>query len=258
MARLLVLVALSGSAGALLGLLKHPTPRDPAGDLIFGASAAVASARAAEDRARAAEARATRVEQELAAANARIAALRAVGAEQELSDALEAERLGVARLMKDSTVIWGDERRRVMAAIVRESRRNGLDPVLTAAVIHVESGFNPFAVSPVGARGLMQIMPPTAQWLLEKDDDTRNDRLRAAALFNPVLNVELGTAYLAQLMKRFDGDLTKALIAYNAGPGVARSLHRGSTAWRRLERYPKNVLATYRSFLMPPQQIAAR
>ena len=130
--------------------------------------------------------------------------------------------------------------------------------MLVAAVIQVESRFDPFAVSGVGACGLMQLMPPTAQWLLAKENDSVNDKLRPAHLFNPVLNIELGTTYLAQLMDRFDGDLTQALIAYNAGPGVARSLKRGSKAWRRLEAYPKSVLAAYKALLLPQQQLAAR
>jgi soluble lytic murein transglycosylase-like protein len=59
-------------------------------------------------------------------------------------------------------------------------------------------------------------------------------------------------------MNRFDGDLQLALIAYNAGPGVAHSLRRGSRAWRRLEVYPKSVLAAYSTLLVPPQALASR
>jgi soluble lytic murein transglycosylase len=239
----------ASAAGAAIGLVKQPDPGEHVDDLAFVAAAAIETARAAQDRAR-------RAEHELASATIRIQALSAAGAEQELADFQEAERMGVSRLMKDSTALWGDERRRVMAAIVRESRRNGLDPALVAAVIHVESRFDPFAVSGVGACGLMQLMPPTAQWLLEKASDPA--RIRPAHLFNPVLNIALGTSYLAQLMDRFDGDLTRALIAYNAGPTVARSLRRGSRSWRRLETYPKNVLAAYRTVLSGPEQVAAR
>jgi len=72
-----------------------------------------------------------------------------------------------------------------------------------------------------------------------------------------VLNIELGTSYLAHLMARFDGDLYRALIAYNAGPSIARSLQHGSKSWRRLSAYPRNVLAAYKSVLTPPQQVAA-
>jgi soluble lytic murein transglycosylase-like protein len=237
------------AAGATLGLVKRPDPQDHVDQFAFTTAAAVELARRAEERAHGAEV-------ELRAARTRIDALSAAGLEQELADYREAERIGLPRLMKDSTSLWGGERRRVLATIVRESRRNGLDPALVTAVIQVESRFDPFAVSHAGACGLMQLMPPTAQWLLEKD--SAPGRIRPAHLFNPVLNIELGTSYLAQLMDRFQGDLVRALIAYNAGPSVARALQRGSKSWRRLEVYPKNVLAAYRTVLTAPQQVAAR
>ena len=250
LALMLVFAVGAGSAGAVLGLLRQPDPKNQIDSFAWTAAAAVEAARQAEARAQGAE-------KALTAAKSRIDALSAFGAAQELADFNEAERLGVSRFMKDSTALWGDERRRVEAAIVREARRNGLDPLLVAAVIQVESHFDPFAVSGVGACGLMQLMPPTAQWLLDKDTDS-NDKLRPAHLFNPVLNIELGTTYLAQLMGRFDGDLSTALIAYNAGPGVAHSLKRGSKAWKRLEVYPRSVLAAYKALLTPQQQMAAR
>jgi len=246
---LLAVIFAVSSAGALVGLVKRPDPRKQLDQFVFTSAVAVEVARDARERA-------AQLEVELRAAKSRVQALTALSAEQELSDFKEAERLGVGRFMKDSTAIWGDDRRRVMAAIVREARRNGLDPALVAAVIQVESRFDPFAISSVGARGLMQLMPPTAQWLLEKAAEPT--RIRPTHLFNPVLNIELGTTYLAQLMSRFDGDLTRALIAYNAGPSVARALQPGSKSWRRLAAYPRNVLAAYKAVLMPPQQVAAR
>src|SRR3954462_1274493 len=249
LALLLVFACGASAAGAVLGLVKQPNPGNQIDQFAFTTAAALEVARRSE-------ARAEQAEVELRAAKTRIAALAAVGAEQELADYQEAEHIGLPRLMTDSTALWGDERRRVLSTIVREARRNGLDPALVAAVIHVESRFNPFAVSEVGACGLMQLMPPTAQWLLDKDAEPL--KIRPAHLFNPVLNIELGTSYLAQLMDRFDGDLTRALIAYNAGPGVARSLRRGSRSWHRLEAYPKNVLATYKAVLIAPEQVAAR
>ena len=251
LALLLTFAIGASTAGALLGLLRQPDPQDQLDSFAWTAAAAVETARHAE-------ARAKQAEHKLAAAQAEIQSLSAIGAAEELKDFQEAERIGVSRLMKDSTALWGDERRRVEAAIVHEAHRNGLDPLLVAAVIQVESRFDPFAVSGVGACGLMQLMPPTARWLLEKDADAANDKLRPAHLFNPVLNIELGTMYLAQLMDRFGGDLNQALIAYNAGPGVARSLKRGSKAFRRLEAYPKAVLAAYKALLTPPQAVAVR
>ena len=234
-------------AGAALGLVKQPDPGGQVDQFAFATAAAVEVARSAGERARSAQVALTAVQ-------ARIAALSAV--EQELTDFQDAERMGLARLLRDSTTLWGNQRQRVLSAIVRESRRNGLDPALVAAVIHVESRFDPFAVSYVGARGLMQLMPPTASWLLEKDGAA--GRLHPAQLFNPELNIALGTSYLARLMDRFEGDLVRALIAYNAGPSVARSLQRGSKSWRKLEVYPRDVLAAYKAVLTPPQQVAAR
>ncbi len=233
----------AAAAGSMLGLLAKPNP-DRSEDFAWTTAAAL-------DALRRAEAKAKETKKDLAAAQLRIEALSALGAAQELGDYQEAERLGVSRFMKDSTAFWGDERRRVEAAIVRESRRNGLDPLLVAAVIQVESRFDPFAVSGMGACGLMQLMPPTAQYLLARD-------VKPAHLFNPILNIELGTLYLAQLMEQFGGDLNKALIAYNAGPAVAHSLRRGSKAYKRLVQYPRAVLAAYKALLTPPEQVAAR
>ena len=140
--------------------------------------------------------------------------------------------------------------------IADAAARHAVPERLVWAVIRAESGFDPRAVSRQGARGLMQLMPPTAQWLLQREPSP--PKIRPAQLFNPVLNIELGTSYLAQLMGRFDGDLTRALIAYNAGPATARALQRGSKSWHRLHAYPRNVLATYKALLTAPQQVAAR
>ncbi len=240
----------AASAGASLGLLASPNPEHERQmeSLTFTASAALQTAQKSEQRAAFAE-------KALAEAKARIAALSDSGAAQEVADYQEAEHIGVGRLMKDSTALWGDERHRVEAAIVREARRNGLDPLMVAAVIYVESRFDPFAVSGVGACGLMQLMPPTAQWLMPKDSE---NKLRPAHLFNPVLNIELGTAYLSQLLRRFDGDISTALIAYNAGPGVARSLTPNSNASKKLSVYPRAVLAAYKTLLAGPAAMASR
>jgi soluble lytic murein transglycosylase-like protein len=81
-----------------------------------------------------------------------------------------------------------------------------LDPDLVSSVIRAESGFNVRAVSPKGARGLMQLMPQTAS------------ELGVHNAFDPQANVEGGTRYLRELLERYDFDLIKALAAYNAGP----------------------------------------
>jgi len=108
------------------------------------------------------------------------------------------------------------ELRRTARAVLAESARNRIDPHLVLAVMHTESGFYNFSRSPVGALGLMQIMPATGEMLAREagvgwrgPDD----------LFSPELNVRLGTRYLALLHARY-GTWQKALAAYNWGPAA--------------------------------------
>lgn len=98
-----------------------------------------------------------------------------------------------------------------------------LDPALLKAVIAAESGFNPKAVSPKGAVGLMQIMPATAQWLGLKGDRKQSVSRK---LKDPKTNIRLGARYLKMLTERFPDNLALALAAYNAGEGsVVRYKH---------------------------------
>ncbi len=114
----------------------------------------------------------------------------------------------------------------------RESDRFGLDPQLVRAVIHVESGEDPGAVSPKGAQGLMQLMPGTARDLGVTD------------AFRPQENVRGGISYLASLIERFRGRLDLALAAYNAGPGAVER-HGGIPPYRETQEFVRKVLSIY-------------
>jgi soluble lytic murein transglycosylase-like protein len=101
------------------------------------------------------------------------------------------------------------ERSRLYDYLIEEhARLNSIRSDLVRAVVQVESGFNPYAVSPKGALGLMQLMPATAQQF-----GVRNP-------FDPQENVRAGVAYLRQLLDRYENDERLALAAYNAGPGA--------------------------------------
>jgi soluble lytic murein transglycosylase-like protein len=110
--------------------------------------------------------------------------------------------------------------------IVVESHRHGFDPALVMAIIHVESSGNPNAVSHVGARGLMQLMPSTAQEIAGKLELAWEG---PDSLFDPVVNVTLGIAYLRHLNDRFE-NIPMALAAYNWGPSrIHRRIRRGDS-----------------------------
>ena len=121
-----------------------------------------------------------------------------------------------ARLARHLTGLARFEVRRAAEALVAESKRNRVDPALVLAVMHTESGYYNFARSPVGALGLMQLMPATGEMLAREAGIpwTGPDML-----FQPELNLRLGTRYLALLHARY-GNWTQALAAYNWGPGA--------------------------------------
>ncbi|HEX2223212.1 MAG TPA: lytic transglycosylase domain-containing protein [Thermoanaerobaculia bacterium] len=118
--------------------------------------------------------------------------------------------------------------------ILAASERHGVDGLLVAAVVEAESHFRPKRVSPRGAVGLMQILPSTAADFADEEQD----------LFDPRVNLEIGTRYLGTLIDLYDGDLKLALAAYNAGPGaVAR--YDGVPPYRETQGYVRKVMALY-------------
>ncbi len=108
----------------------------------------------------------------------------------------------------------------------------GVDSTLIRSIIKTESNFNPRAVSPKGARGLMQLMPATAKWLGVKDS------------FDPEQNVRGGVGYFRLLMDRFDNDLELSLAAYNAGENLVGRLGRVPRI-RETENYVRQITERY-------------
>jgi soluble lytic murein transglycosylase-like protein len=117
----------------------------------------------------------------------------------------------------------------IRALAIATARRHGLDPNLVLAVVAVESGFEPGAVSNKGAQGLMQLMPATAR------------ELGVANALDPAQNLDGGTRYLRMLVAQYGGDLGKALAAYNAGPGAVKR-HGGVPPYRETHHYIDRVL----------------
>ena len=112
--------------------------------------------------------------------------------------------------------------------------RHGLDPLLLKSLIAEESNFDPQAVSPKGAAGLMQLMPGTAA------------ELRVEDVFDPRQNVEAGALYLRSLLRRYGGDLALALAAYNAGPEKVDQ-YRGIPPYPETLRYVRRVITRFHS-----------
>lgn len=121
-------------------------------------------------------------------------------------------------------------------AIIAAARANGVDPWLLSAVIQVESASRAQALSPKGARGLMQLMPDTARGVGIAD---------AQSLFDPAVNVEAGARQLRALHVRF-GSLRLVLAAYNAGDAAVRR-YGGVPPFAETTAYVARVLARYRA-----------
>jgi len=123
--------------------------------------------------------------------------------------------------------------------IRQHASQRGVRPDLVRAVIQVESAFNPRAVSPKGAMGLMQLMPATAR------------QFGVIDAFNPAENIRAGVSYLRQLLDRYDHDEQLALAAYNAGPGAVDKYGSKVPPYKETQNYVLKI-AGIRGNVPPP------
>src|SRR5262245_2380646 len=123
--------------------------------------------------------------------------------------------------------------------ITTTAQWHGLDPALVKAVIKCESGFDPWAQSPRGAQGLMQLMPST------------QTMLGVLNPFEPRYNVEAGARYLAMLARTFNGNVPLTLAAYNAGPQAVVAAGYSVPAIAETQQYVRCVFAAYEQYRQP-------
>jgi soluble lytic murein transglycosylase-like protein len=117
--------------------------------------------------------------------------------------------------------------------IIESGMRNGVDPVLLYAQMHQESSFKRGAISPKGARGLMQLMPFTAA------------RFGVTNIFDPKQNIEGGARYMRFLLDHFNGDVALALAGYNAGEGAVLKYGRRIPPYRETQDYVRRISQRY-------------
>ena len=120
--------------------------------------------------------------------------------------------------------------------ILAASQHHGVDADLIHCVIAIESNFNPKAVSPKNARGLMQLLPQTAADLGVRD------------VFDPRENIEAGTHYLKDMLDRYNNNLTLALAAYNAGPERVEQYGRRLPPYSETVKYVQKISRSYAHF----------
>ena len=129
-----------------------------------------------------------------------------------------------------------ENQKRFAPLVAQAARAYQLDEALLHAVISTESGYEPRALSPKGAIGLMQVMPATGK------------RFGVANLNDPSKNIDAGARYLRVLLRQFDNDLSLVLAAYNAGENAVIRHGRQIPPYRETRQYVPRVLALYKKF----------
>jgi soluble lytic murein transglycosylase-like protein len=117
--------------------------------------------------------------------------------------------------------------------VTQSATKNGIDPLLLYSIMHQESSFKSRAISPKGARGLMQLMPGTAA------------RYGVTNIFDPKQNIEGGARYMRFLLNRFDGDLSLALAGYNAGEGAVDKYGWRVPPYAETQEYVRRISRRY-------------
>jgi soluble lytic murein transglycosylase len=178
---------------------------------------------------------------------------------QEVDGFAAVQRL--LRRLGDGAGLSDSERQRLLyplafwSIVRREAQDNSVDPLLVEAVMRQESLFDPEAKSPANAYGLMQLLPDTATRLAAAN----HRAVDPLALFQPGVNIDFGTRYLSGLLERFDGDVLKAVAAYNGGEAAMEKWQRRfadlepdefieSISYRETRDYVKRVVTNYRTY----------
>ena len=136
----------------------------------------------------------------------------------------------------------------------REASLERIDPLLVVAIMRQESAFDPEALSPANARGLLQLLPSTAKSMLPVDEELGGDDL-----YRPETNIPLGVRYLRTLLNRFSGDVFKTIAAYNGGekavdkwvrrfPGAEADEFVETISYRETRDYVKRVISNLRAY----------
>ena len=145
------------------------------------------------------------------------------------------KKVGAAPATATGASSWKGDPKDYDGMIKEAAQKNGIDESLIRAVIRQESAFNPKATSGCGAKGMMQLM-----------DDTAKD-LGVGNSYDPHQNIMGGAKYLRQLLDRFDGNMTKAIAGYNAGPGAVEK-YGGLPPFAETQDYVTKVMGYYQTY----------